>query len=358
MRCFLHSLLYLVLSVGSSSAQSLDLGRDAAGKMVAYRQPIPGTDVGIEMVPIPGGTLLTGGAVVDVAPCWVGKYEVTCAQYGEFMKLHDVFQELQNIPVRQEIAAQAIDRVSAPTPVYDPPTRFEHSSRLDSPAASMSQFGARQFTKWLSLLTATDYRLPRSSEWQHACLAGGRSDQPPAWQPARHERNAANQVTLRVGTEQPNAWGMYDMHGNVAEYVIEDAVADVNAPAKTYRTHRAYGGSFRNPPQACQWNSFVTIDREWWDEDAGLPQSPMWLANTDMQVTVGFRIMRPAKPMTAAEKKIAWEADSEQLAADDRVRSDAGRARSGQVDAGLPQAIRENIAGPLRLLAPWERQAK
>ncbi len=355
MRCSICSLLCLLLTISSASAQQSDLGRDADGKMVAYRQPIPGTDVRIEMIPIPGGKLqLADDVTVQVPPFWIGKYEVTCAQYGEFMKLEDVFREFQNIPVPQYAATNLVDSVSAPSAVYDPRSRFEYSRRVDSPAVSMSQFAARQFTKWLSLLTATEYRLPRESEWKHACLAGALSKEPSVRHPTTN-RKPDDDVILRVGTTPANAWGVHDLHGNVGEYVIEDALADVEQPlSKDYRSHRAYGGSFIDPPTACRCNSFVSVDRKWWDDDPDFPQSPTWLANTDIHFSVGFRIMRPSRPMSDAEKKIAWEADSERLAADVQARIRYGRGRRGKVDAGLPQAIRQNIAGRLRLLVPWE----
>ena len=75
------------------------------GFMVPYTARIPGTDVEFEMVPIPGGMFTIGSpesepnrdadegpqVQLEVAPFWMAKYELTWAEYREYMKLVDVF---------------------------------------------------------------------------------------------------------------------------------------------------------------------------------------------------------------------------------------------------------------------------
>ncbi len=334
----------------SAFAQDPHPGRDVDGTMVAYRQPIPGSEIGIEMIPIPGGTIHLGAeSNVTVESMWIGKFEITLEQYAEFAKLHDVFVEFDSKEIRQLPSHDSIDSVSAPTPIYEPSCRYQYSSRDDSPASSMSQFAARQFTKWLSLLSGTDYRLPLESEWMYACRAGqaplkineirrqavcghgGESKQHPT---------GAESLVLRVGTRQPNAWGIFDMRGNVAEFAIQNDAWDTNKPLPVeYRVHRAYGGCFEDPATNCRWNSFVTVDDQWWEEEANIPRSTTWLASVDRHMTVGFRIASPANRMTNDERKTAWQPDSQYLAEDVATKIDEGRGRHGKVDSQLPAAM-------------------
>ena len=79
-----------------------------AGYMVPYTQTIPGSEITFEMVPIPGGVFTMGSPdseakrssnegpqfQVKVEPCWMGKYEVTWAEYKHFMGLYDAMKDI------------------------------------------------------------------------------------------------------------------------------------------------------------------------------------------------------------------------------------------------------------------------
>jgi formylglycine-generating enzyme required for sulfatase activity len=90
----------------------------------------------------------------------------------------------------------------------------------DLPVEKVSWPGASEFCKRLSIKEGVTYRLPTEAEWEYACRAG--SDSPfggtgqiddMAW----YEANSGGQ-THPVGLKNPNAWGLFDMHGNVAEW--------------------------------------------------------------------------------------------------------------------------------------------
>ena len=97
---------------------------------------------------------------------------------------------------------------------------------------------AQQYLRWLSALTGQVYRLPSEAEWEYACRAGTRTafyfGDTISTDLANYDGNYSyngspkglyRQGTSRVGEFPPNPWGLYDMHGNVWEWV-QDVVHD------------------------------------------------------------------------------------------------------------------------------------
>lgn len=99
---------------------------------------------------------------------------------------------------------------------------------------------------------STRYRLPTEAEWEYACRAGGREpDVAPNLDAVAWRAGNSSGTTHPVGLKKPNAWGLYDMRGNVWEWVQDwigtyPAAAQVDpqgAGSATYRGMR--GGSWR-----------------------------------------------------------------------------------------------------------------
>ena len=204
----------------------------AGAFLVPHVVVIPGSDVSFHMEPIPGGpTELTnpdGGETirVELAPYWIGRCEVTWAEYRQYMNLCAVFERFDDARVRPVNDANRVDAITAPSKLYDPGFTFDSGDSPALPAVSMTQYAAKQYTKWLSLLTGDFYRLPSEAEWEHACRAGREGayafgeDRSEIDAHGWHEDNS-DWATQPVGGKLPNAWGLYDMHGNASEWVLD-----------------------------------------------------------------------------------------------------------------------------------------
>ena len=101
--------------------------RIEGGYMVSYTATIPGSDIEFEMVPVPGGSFLIGSPANDplaredeqpqiriaIEPFWMGKHEVTWAEYKQFMGLNKHFRQFAQKKLRKLVKGAA-DAVSIP----------------------------------------------------------------------------------------------------------------------------------------------------------------------------------------------------------------------------------------------------
>ncbi len=271
--------------------------------MKPYKALIPGTDVPYEMVPIPAGKLKMGNNNVKdespehevaIEPFWMAPREVTWNEYRLFM-----FAALSG-----EIAGNniAIDAVSRPTKPY-----VEMSFGMGTegyPAISMTHHAANKYAEWLSAKTGHFYRLPTEAEWEYACKAN-------APVPAQLNEVAVfkkGQYEL-VGTKKPNAFGLYDMLGNVMEWTTDQYYADAYKnpqawyPSKTSYPHTARGGSWADKPERITCTARFPSDPSWKQQDPNLPKS-IWY-HTDA-LGLGFRLVRPVKIPAAEEMHKFW----------------------------------------------------
>jgi len=364
------------------------------GYMVAYSEKIPGTEVSFEMIPVPGGEFLLGSPPaeahrgkdegpqvrVKVEPFWIGKCEVTWAEYHAFMAMYDAFKKLQRLASNAKPAVGPadvdwrliqmhawngkleekwhVDAVTTPTPLYDSTFTYGVGDQPNQPAVTITPFAARQYTKWLSGITGYNYRLPGEAEWEYAARAGTTTaysfgnDPEQLGDYAWYEADGDYQ-THPVGTKKPNPWGLYDMHGNVAEWTLDqyspkayaklapgpvEAKAAINWPTKTYpRVLR--GGSWLLPAEAARSAARQkSEEKEWKLSDPNIPLSPWWYTE-EPATGVGMRIIRPLKPFSDEEKKRVWEADVDDVRQDVNDRLREGRGALGIADKTLPAAV-------------------
>ena len=122
------------------------------------------------------------------------------------------------------------------------------------PVTNVSWEDCQEFIKKLNFITKGNYRLPTEAEWEFACRAGTTTrysfgDKITPKDANYTSSNIDNTVPVAVGSYKPNAFGLYDMHGNVEEW-CEDwlgeypfAVTDPMGPA-TGKERVLRGGSF------------------------------------------------------------------------------------------------------------------
>lgn len=197
--CFMYS---PILSSAQNSDFSNDIGmefvRVEPGTMIVGKfEPIIGNrgDVsqeifnkGLEMAE---EAYRPGFEVTIEQPYFIGKYEVTQDQWEQVMGDNpSAFQD-------EEVGGDASNH----------------------PVENVTWEEANQFISRLNEMDDSNtYRLPTEFEWEYAARADRETDDIP-WSEIRESAVLRGSTTSEVGTMEPNAWGIYDMLGNVWEWV-------------------------------------------------------------------------------------------------------------------------------------------
>jgi formylglycine-generating enzyme required for sulfatase activity len=311
------SLVAPVSLAGSASRSA----QAAAAAFAPYTEAIPDTKVSFDMVPVAAGEYTMGSpaneagrdaeegpqAKVKVGAFWMGKAEVTWDEYDLF-----AFAKRRRLPPGEK--PSAADAVSKPTPPYaDETWGF---GKGNQPALGMMWHAAAEYCRWLSAKTGKTYRLPTEAEWEYAARAGtttpwssgasADSLDAVAWFAKNSEEKPHP-----VATKKPNAWGLFDMHGNVAEWVVDQydpkryatlaagpqpILSPVLAPAEARYSHVVRGGSYEDAPEKLRSAARRHSIHQWSKRDPQLPQSIWW--HTDA-IFVGFRVVRPVEETPA-----------------------------------------------------------
>lgn len=280
----------------------------------AYEQTLPGSTIKIKMLPVNAGSFLIGSELseknrdedegpqkkVTVAAFWMEEHEVTFEEWDTFFKNMDVPQT----------KAIAVDAVSRPTAQYIDLT-WGMGRDAKNPANSMSQQAGIMYCKWLYKQTGFFYRLPTEAEWEYACRAGSTTsyyfgNDPKTLATYGYFKDNSEGKFHKVKELKPNAWGLYDMLGNLSEWTIDqyDAAAyeklsaeikDPSTPPATKYPRVARGGSFVDDASMLRCANRISSTAEWNKRDPQIPKSRWWLTEG---MYMGFRIVRPvAQPL-------------------------------------------------------------
>jgi formylglycine-generating enzyme required for sulfatase activity len=223
----------------------------------------------IDAVLIPKGSFLMGSRdvqdtllmcelpqhTVEIPEFWMSKFPTTQAQWRYVANLPKV-----NIELNPE------------------PSFFKG---LHLPVESVSWYEAVEFCKRISVLYRQTFRLPSEAEWEYACRAGtttsfhfgdisadsfGNFDS--SYFLMSHQKGIWRKTTTEIETFPPNAFGLYDMHGNVGEWCQDDwhenyegAPTDGSSWLKENSHSKIVrGGSWYDLPSFCKSSSRSEFD--------------------------------------------------------------------------------------------------
>ena len=279
----------------------------AVASAQTYEQKIPNTNVSFKMISIPAGKFTIGSKnppadkdeaptkEIEVSAFWIEEHEVTFAEWDLYFKDNSLPQ------------SKNIDGVTRATPQYIDLT-WGMGRAADQPTNSMSQPAAVMYCKWLYSKTGFFYRLPTEAEWEYACKAGTTTaPNLKAIAEAGYSKENSGAKFHSVKGKKPNAWGLYDMLGNLSEWTIDqydqayyqkiEAKDPVTVPGPKYpRTTR--GGSFMDDAGQLRCSNRIPSDAKWNQRDPQIPKSRWWLTDG---MFVGFRVVRPLKQPSKEE---------------------------------------------------------
>ena len=284
------------------SVHSLTVAQDFKN----YTQSIAGAAAKFEMVAVPAGKFEMGSKSmmadndespvkeIEVSAFWMGAKEVTFAEWDAYFK--DV----------QLPQGKNLDGITRATPQYIDLT-WGMGRDASHPTNSMSQQAALMYCKWLYSKTGIFFRLPTEAEWEYACKANTSAIDSKALIEHGYFQENSNAKFRHVGEKKPNAFGLYDMLGNLSEWTLDQydpaylnkiSIKDpVNLPTSKYpKTVR--GGSYLDKAIELRCSNRIASSPDWNKRDPQIPKSKWWLTDG---MFVGFRIVRPLQQPSKEE---------------------------------------------------------
>jgi formylglycine-generating enzyme required for sulfatase activity len=220
--------------------------------------------------------------------------------------------------IRKNVAG-ATDAISGATPPYGQPDQGWGMGQR--PAISFSHHAAVTYCRWLTSVTGKTYRLPTEAEWEYACRAGSEGPYFFPGDPKKFEKTGLraklskndttviNTYIIYKGNSptktqtpdkvKPNAFGLRNMAGNVAEFCsdwykadayadLEDGIKDPKGP-ESGEEHVVRGGSIYSTADLLRSAARdYTRTEVWLRTDPQMPKSIWWYSDC---FNVGFRVV-------------------------------------------------------------------
>ncbi|WP_405380898.1 formylglycine-generating enzyme family protein [Maribacter sp. LLG6340-A2] len=318
-----YRLLFLLFIIGLRISHAQD------DTLEDYVQPIDGTQLQLEMAAIPAGSFMMGSPAlepnriedegpkhkVSLPAFYISKHEITWEIYNLF--INRTIDSIQQKNKATDLSLKVDAVAGATIPYVDMSLGMGTGKGL--PVGNVTHYAASQFCKWLSAKTGHFYRLPTEAEWEYSARAGTNTayhfgDDPALLKEYAWYYENSDDTYHPVGQKKPNAWGLYDIHGNVAEWTLDQYVPDVyskrgarssspwEASSNTY-PHSVRGGSYYDDAQYLRSAARMASTENWKMRDPQFPKSIWW--NTDSPF-VGFRVVRALNIPTETEIKKYW----------------------------------------------------
>jgi formylglycine-generating enzyme required for sulfatase activity len=299
----------------SSFLFTISRAQEAQPAFTRYEQSLPGSTLRFSMLPIPAGEFLLGSAATEkrreadegpqqkikLSAFWMSAHEVTRDAF-------DVFFKDENTSANVDV-----DAITRPSPQYID-LSWGMGKEGGYPVNSMSQMAALMYCRWLYDKTGIFYRLPTEAEWEYACRAGSSTayyfgnDSTQLDKYAWYAGNSEDKFH-KVGEKLPNAWGLYDMLGNLMEWTMDHYEANrystlsgatdpMMAPNKKKYPKALRGGGFAQTAGELRSANRFASHPDWNIRDPQIPQSKWWLTDGNW---VGIRLVRPLQPPSAKE---------------------------------------------------------
>jgi len=307
-------------------------------EMKPYTEKIFGSEQTFKMIPIKGGKFKMGSPKseegrnddegpqheVEVQPFWIEEHETTWKEYEQFALK---YIRINRTPKTDR--EKLVDTLASPTNVWGTSQAHKNRGTAGYPAAGMTMYAAQTYCKWLTAVTGRYYRLPTEAEWEYACRAGSTTafffgEDAGDLDAYGHWYNNSQGEVQKIKLLKPNAWGLYDMYGNVAEWVLEQYAKDTYANRKP----DAFAAPVKPPvskignqdginvvrggnvdceePTDLRSAHRVKYDESWRADDPQFPRSIWWLTS---QGSVGFRVVRPLNPPKTEEEAQQYDPD-------------------------------------------------
>ena len=266
----------------AQAAEPAPIAEVAVGgkKVESFKQEIPGAAFAVEMVPSPGDEKKS------IVPFYMARLETVWDAYDTFVFAKDDDAGLT------PLGADVMTRPSRP---YIPPdSGFGHAGY----AVICPTFrSVTEYCKWLSARTGRVFRLATEAEWEHAAAAGSTTtyhfgDDAKSLSDYSWFKDNSDESPHPPGLKKPNAWGLFDMHGNVSEWVTATDSKKIGGLAK--------GGSWEDEAANVSTKSRAEYDIKWQKIDPQIPKSKWWMSDGQH---VGFRLVAEMDPKSGAVKE-------------------------------------------------------